>query len=483
MDIKRIKCKADIVFKFVYLILAIITFNAFTDKTAVSRYYTYIVFAFGVIVFLLRFFSFKDYKNTKGLFLLIAFSFLSVVSALINFRYGGKYDIIENLQSLVWMLFSFFILYAYDVNTEKSDIKKEFKLISYFLLFYNIVAAVISILMMANNYIIKEVRDGALVLGGFLWNRLWGIYTDPNHGSILAAICVIISLYYISNKPKAFALIVHIINIFLSLIYIACSDSRTGLVSLISGIVVFVYLYLVRREFKFIKIKGIKYIFCVFMSLIIASTSLLAVNLSKNVISEIRIKNIEISMENENLPENVVLGELTIGRHESENNGDLSEDISNRRFGIWKSGLEIFAKAPLFGTSFRGMISFAKEVLPDTYILNNDAGVFNCMHNSLLDVLVGQGIIGFAVFIAFAILILVNLLKGIKTIKDKDDYLLISSLASIIFLIAVSSLFLSQIVYINSIGGIVFWMFLGYAMNYLNASLFEEKSLCRKSAL
>ena len=117
MDIKRIKCKADIVFKFVYLILAIITFNAFTDKTAVSRYYTYIVFAFGVIVFLLRFFSFKDYKNTKGLFLLIAFSFLSVVSALINFRYGGKYDIIENLQSLVWMLFSFFILYAYDVNT------------------------------------------------------------------------------------------------------------------------------------------------------------------------------------------------------------------------------------------------------------------------------------------------------------------------------------------------------------------------------
>lgn len=476
MDIKQIKCKADVVFKFLYLILAIITFNAFTNKTEVSKYYTYLVFAFGVIVFVRRFFSFKDYKNTKGLFLLIAFSCLSVVSALINFRYGGKYDIIENIQSLVWMLFSFFILYAYDVNTEKSNIKKEFKLISYFLLFYNIVADIISIIMMVLNYKIIEVRDGTTILGGFLWNRLWGVYTDPNHGSTIAAICVIISLYYIYTKPKAFALIVHIINILLSVIYIACSDSRTGLVSLASGIAVFVYLCLVRKQFMFIKIKGIKFIFCAFMSLIIALTSLLAVHLSKNVISEIKIK-YNVSSEE------VDLDELIIGREENINNDDISEDISNRRFSIWKSGLEIFAKAPLFGTSFRGMTSFAEKVLPDTYILNNDSGKFNCMHNSLLDVLVSQGIIGFSAFIAFAIIILVNVFKGIIKIKDKDNYLLISLLASVIFMIAVSSLFLSQIIYINSIGGMVFWMFLGYAMNYSNASLVEENSLCRESAL
>lgn len=474
MDIKQVRYKADRIFKFLYLILAIVTFNFLTSKTVINKYYTYLVFAFGAFVFLFRLFNLKDYKKTKGLFLLIAFSLLSVVSALLNFRYGGKYDLIENTQSLVWTLFCFFVLYAYDTDIEKKDIVKEYNLISYFLLFYNMIAAVVSVYMMTIRYHIIEVRDGATVLGGFLWNRLWGIYTDPNHGAVLSAICVILSLYYISTKPKALTLVLHIINILLSVIYISCSDSRTGVVSLVSAIVVFVFLFLIAKQMTFIRIKAVQYLFCAFLSLAIAFTSVFAVGFLKNTISKISIQN--------NTPSGNV-EEFIIGRDENEHNDDLSEDISNRRFDIWKSGMEIFSKTPLFGTSFRGMVSFAENVLPDTYILNNGAGKFNCMHNSLLDVLVSQGITGLALFVAFAILIIVNLCKAIFQIKDKENYLLISTLISIVLLIAVSSLFLSQIVYINSIGGIVFWMFLGYAMNFINAALIEEKSICKKSAL
>ena len=471
--------KLALAFKFMYLILAIITFNVYTGKTPVNQYFSYAVFGFGVVVFLFRLFSFKEYKTTKGLYLLIAFSALSVVSALVNFRFGGKTDLIENAQSLSWMLFCFFILYAYNAGTTKEDIKKEFTGISYFLLLYNFLACAAGAFLIAADRGMIIVRNGETVLGGFLWNRLWGVYTDPNHGAVVAGVCIILSLYHLIIRKNAVMTVAHIINIILCEFYIACSDSRTGLVSLMASLAVFAFLYLMKRQIKFVDCKRlVKCAFCCLMAILIALLPYFASDVTKTTVSKIKI-----SIAGGNAPTDNPKNDsaLIIGRNENPDSTDISTDPSNRRLDIWKSGLDIVKKTPLVGTSFRGMVSFAEKNLPDTYILNNDSGKFNCMHNSLLDILVGQGILGLAVFAAFAILVLVTCLKNLPKVKKEEDFLLLSTLYTVVFLIAVSSLFLSQIIFINSIGGILFWMFLGYAVNYMSLSVSEEEPLCQKS--
>ena len=121
------------------------------------------------------------------------------------------------------------------------------------------------------------------------------------------------------------------------------------------------------------------------------------------------------------------------------------------------------------------MVSFAEKLLPNTYILNNGQGIFNCMHNSFLDVLVSQGIIGFGVFMAFAIIIFWSFCKKSFEMKQENDFLFVSVIFSIFATLVFSSLFISQIIYINSIGGILFWILLGYLMNYINQSSEPEE--------
>lgn len=468
MDLKKLRCKIDFIFKISYLLLGIFTFNIITTGTGFNKFYTYFVFVFGMAVFFFRVTAFKDYRNTKGLLLLIIFSVLSLLSAIINFRYGGINNLVENAQSLVWMSFSFFNLYAYDASQKKTEIKKDFNIISHFFLIYNMAAVIISIVMLFANYSLIEVRNGATVLGGFLWSRLWGIYTDPNHGAVASIVCILLSMYFIKIKYSVWKKAIYIINIILSIIYIACSDSRTGLVTVAVGLAVYIYLLLIKKEIKKINTRVIKNIFCIFVAIAVSVSAVFVISITKVAITKAKI----IYSQGSN---SVAEEELIIGRENSKYNADISDDISNRRFSIWSSGLEIFAKSPLFGASFRGMVSFAEKLLPNTYILNNGQGIFNCMHNSFLDVLVSQGIIGFGVFMAFAIIIFWSFCKKIFEMKQENDFSFVSVIFSIFATLVFSSLFISQIIYINSIGGILFWILLGYLMNYINQSSEPEE--------
>ena len=82
---------------------------------------------------------------------------------------------------------------------------------------------------------------------------------------------------------------------------------------------------------------------------------------------------------------------------------DLSGDISNRRFDIWKSGLEIFARRPWLGTTFCGFLPFAQEHMPETYIVSNDYLQMTTLDNDFVNLLVSNGIIAFVAFIGFVL--------------------------------------------------------------------------------
>ena len=157
--------------------------------------------------------------------------------------------------------------------------------------------------------------------------------------------------------------------------------------------------------------------------------------------------------------------------------GGEGGDVSNRRFSIWGSAIEVFKTKPLTGVSFRNVVPYALENLPETYIVNNNQTNFASMHNLFMDVLVSQGLLGIGLFIAFMILALITVFKKLFKL-DRQNYIFYGLVLSIIVPIFVSSFFYSEILYINTSGAVIFWIALGYLMNL--SDKLQKEEICAK---
>ena len=136
---------------------------------------------------------------------------------------------------------------------------------------------------------------------------------------------------------------------------------------------------------------------------------------------------------------------------------------SNRRFDIWRSGVEIFGSSPVVGTGWSNLNPYAHKYLPDTYIVDNDYKEFVSLHNIFFDVLAGQGLIGISIFV---ILILNSVVFTIKWFKklEKEEYDFMAVMFSILVIMLFASLLISFVFYVNSPESFVFWFIFGYFM-------------------
>ena len=180
---------------------------------------------------------------------------------------------------------------------------------------------------------------------------------------------------------------------------------------------------------------------------------------------------------------NVILVEITncynylVSRNEEANNQevernyDLEADPSNRRFDIWKSGLEIFNENKIFGTSYYGIQLYAKENLPDTYIINNTQTNFRNLHNEFLNILVSQGCIGLVIVLVL-IFSYLRILKRKYEFVDKKYIDVTNTLLINIIIIAISSMFVAAgMFYYNIPSSNLFWMLLGYSVALMKYEL------------
>jgi O-antigen ligase len=139
---------------------------------------------------------------------------------------------------------------------------------------------------------------------------------------------------------------------------------------------------------------------------------------------------------------------------------DIKKDISNRRFEIWLSGLEIFLKNPIVGVSRENIVAYASEHMPETYIVNNSQMDFDSMHNLYVDVIVSQGLLGFIPFMLFLLLSAISIIRNLPLLFSKSDNTLM--IASILLTVVTSTLVITEIIYVDSPISTVFWSSLGY---------------------
>ena len=451
-------------FKISYLLLAIATFNSFVFGKPIMSILVMITFGLGGVLMIERLIHWKEYIGMPYLLLLLLFCLSFSISMVINKEFG----FIENAKWLVWTSFQMFLLYVKRKDDSTEKYHKEFKMISLIIIWYGFFASVASIVLMLMRYskITILETNGQRIIQGFIWGRLWGVYTDPNYGAVIGVISIILSLYFMQKQSRKICAM-YIANIVMQFLYIVFSDSRTGKVTLLITIGFYLYTLLLKKgnEKKKIKKRMTDFVIVLFASiLIIAGMKLVRVSYN-NVISPFMSK---MFFSEKQVTEEEKLEEDRIGREE-----DIKADPSNRRFSIWESGMEVLKTTPVFGTGYVTFVPYTEKNLPNTYVVNNDHGVFGSMHNGFLNVLVYQGIIGFIIFIAFTICAVRRVFKKIWKLQGKD-YRFGVTMLSCIAAVVCSMMFLLEGTYTNSIGCIVLWCYLGWLIKLIDNKTMEK---------
>lgn len=500
---------SSLVFKVTYLVHLFLSILVYTTGNKISLIALLFV---SIFIVLDRVIHIKEYLKFKNVMILLAF----VGSYIITNLFFLKYGVVNQIEQLVWLVFHFFLLYTNNLSQDKNEIKQEIKIVSYVLIFLANIAALVSLWMLFNNYttVVTSVDGKMFVTGLTNWGRLFGIYTDPNYSSIFSIVSIFLAyLYFTENKNKTRWYF--IVSIIIQILFLVFVQSRSAQVSLIIGILVFA---IAKLTFNFTKNNVLKYILAFAISAVIVVVGFpkliegynyLFINNSTPEVTETTnntdnqdetnvnnqedqtntdetvdntqqasdLQNEETNTDQNANAEDIAAVDENTDTAETESSSDENTisigrtdskevDISNRRFDIWKSGVEIFKTSPVIGVGFRNVDAYSYEKLPNTYIISNDFATFDAFHNTLVDVLAGQGVLGILIVIFLVINSIINVVKNWKYIS-KEDSNIVCILLAVSMVVASSSMFLSHIFYVNNVTTYCFWVMFGYLMYFI----------------
>lgn len=462
--------KAIFGFKILYLIYLLLAFNSFVNAKGWMNLASYVITALGAVLILWMGVFYKRYRRVHNRFLLLAFVVSYCVSAAAHISYG----LVENVKGLIWLLIPLIIVYASAFDMSREEIRREMRWLSGIYILYCTVANLVSLSMVywGRMYEFQD-KAGNFHVIGYRWNRLWGIYDDPNHGATITMIALFMLLYFLADIKKIWKKVLLFLVFIINYIYIVLSDSRTGIVGLAAGLLcgglfwVFVNRGAAGRK-ALVRVAGV-----VGFTLVLAAGTFgvktlyqpidekIVVQLNEKTKREAAEKNAQKNTANSTSKN--TMGN-TIKKEPNLREQDITEDYSNGRLSIWKDGLEIVASSPIIGVGFRNIVPYTLEHFPDNYLVNNEQeGQYDSLHNLELDILVSQGIVGILIFLALFVNICVMIVRraGRIRVEDrKEGTLAFAAVASL----GAAVTFLSFIFYVNAPQNFCFWLFLGYLM-------------------
>lgn len=450
--------KLTMVFKWLYLLHIFFAGNSVLYETPIEKCTSLLVVSIGMVVVIWRFLHIREYIRYPFLKLYILFAAAFALTMVVNWKYGW----IPNLKILIWMTFQFAALYVFDLKRSKVDIAKEFKISLYIIIGYMTVANLVSIIMLFTNYLYYRILDESttFLIGVAYWGRLYGVHADPNYSAVVTVIAIMAAIYMFLCTNKRWIKCLMVISVVIQFTAMTFSASRTGLVTMCVCAILFSFIYSIMKNVKIAK-----------SAVIAVFAFLLVIGLNKViVITYNEFVTITNQVENDQQDETQNETELVkIDRDE-----ELSGDISNRRFDLWKNATQIFGKNPILGIGFGNNVAYAREELPDCYMLTNGFAIFDAFHNVIMDLLASQGIVGLVIFMVIIILSLKYLLSNIKRIEDEDKLKCILLFVCCVGIV-VSGMFVSHILYVNNQTTVVFWLLWGYLMYYVTVGSVNNK--------
>ncbi|MCI9215783.1 O-antigen ligase family protein [Lachnospiraceae bacterium 42-17] len=443
--------KLELSAKILYLCLALSTFNSFIYTSRIQPVLVKLTLVLAVCLLMLRLLKHRIYRRMPCLILMVLFCASFVLSAVMNRQYG----IVGNGKWIIWTGIQFFVLYLCDVERDIKEYKKEFYILSHIMIIYGVVSSLISLGMLAASYSdIIITADEEMVVCGFTWGRLWGVYTDPNYGAVFSVIVIILSVLFFLRKQGRVR-ILYCLGIIACFLYLIFSDSRTGEVSLICSLGLFVCIAVIHKEKE--KKAVVRIGMAALAVLVTAGVSFTGNRLIK---TEYNRKLAPVFAEMFPKKETNQHVKNKVGRKQ-----DIETDVSNGRFALWESGIEVWKSSPVYGTGYTTFVSYAKEHTPDIYAVNTGGADYVSLHNTFINTLAYQGSIGFVLFLMIAFLIALYVVKPVL-LSEREVYLELGAMLSCISAVLISMMFYMEGIYTNSPGTFVLWVFCGYMVQY-----------------
>jgi len=459
---KNLKCLYDgTLLSYVFLALTLLSFNPYIYYLPFMKALVAATAALGAIVFVYRIIHYHRYMHAPCFGAGAAFMLSYGITALVNTRYGLS----ESTQGFLWLAFQLLILLPRDVTESKSSMLRQLCGIAGFYLAYNALAALIGIAMAFFGFgEVYHVNINTIVPRGFVWGRLWGMYTDPNYGAASVCVSFALCLLFLARARKKLVRVLLCLCMVVFYLYIVFSDSRTGIVALaaLTAVYAFCRAYVRGGWGKRIFTTGKRILFACVIAILISGIAAFGVLGTKKAYNGL-IDLVYVPHENNGKEENPQI----------DREYDDASDVSNGRLSLWISGFEIFKKAPVFGVGFRNFQAAARVLAPDTYLIRNPQKfLYDAYHNMLVDVTAAQGVVGILALLALAVCAAVHVIRALPQLLRRNSRInrfaaaLLSALAAVL----AESLFISDLFYVNTPTSFMFWFLLGILLR-LSADL------------
>ena len=455
-----------------YFILAALSFNSLTAGQRWMSFFTLFILCWGAVLLLVRIRYLREFRKVPC----IAGVLLFLISYAISSIWNSSYGITGNLKAMAWMTLEFFLLYAGSPE-EKEPGPDSGKGIFLAVTGYTAIQSVISLAMLCVGYQGAAIERGMYL--GLQEGRLWGSYSDPNYGAVLAAAALALSLGAVlfTEYGRRYRKLLWI-HILLQYLYLVFSYSRTGWIGFSISMIVH-YMFWLREE-KPAQTFRVAALILLLLALF-GGTPIRNVYNSWQQGRNVYAAAVEEPMaEEDNIaetseakakvsekPEHQNAEKPELQDAESEETAkaplhreeELGEDISNGRFEVWENGIELWQTSPLVGISYRNISAYAAANLPDCYILGKEVAL-NTFHNMFVDVLVSQGAVGICILAGILMAMLRLSIHGCRNLTGAKRREVVQIGASLLPIL-IGALFLSDILYINSPSSVLFWILLG----------------------
>lgn len=454
------------------------------------------VFAAGFALILWDLLGNADALYDRKADLLLAFTGFVCVSAAANFRYA----LADNLKAVGTLILFYFLFFSASVEKTREERERDLTAVLRTLDIAWSAFVLVSVVMyfFSIEYVVVKLTGSACAQGfNTQWMRLWGVFQDPNFAGFVCGVSMLSSLWFLAAHKAPALRVLNVLNLLIQFTYIVLGGSRSGLLGLAAGVVLWI-VYTVASAGKkkgkkraataaaaalcclgfaallFGGMRAIQYGLPQLKAAVIPETASTG-PVGKAYEALYNGSGLEIlysGYTGEGDAQDIVLdGEAPLDADAPLMRTDLGKsDISNGRFLRWSDTLRVFRHRWLFGTSPRGIVPIAKELEPDTIVAVRGT----LSHNGYLDILAFTGVAGAPWMYAFLLLAAAALLK--KFFRFEGDAAFAMSAAGT-GLLSLSGLFLSELFFVITAGASLFWLLLGYSVHTEPA---EKHSLLRR---
>ncbi len=401
------------------------------------------------------------FKEKPYSWLLIGIIAVMCLSTLLNFRNG----LTSNAKAIVWQIAQLLVIFPIGRRLDLSSLKKSLTAWIFVMSAVFNIANIISLVQMYALIGYTAEYDGGILRQGFVQGRLFGVYGSTHFASVfmlmLAAVAVILAVKAVRKLSRAY----FIITAVLAFLYMVASGTRAVMVGLACAVFITV-LFIVYNYFSYKKriSKLLKAALCVVLSLVAASASYFAVDLSDDAMKSVIYLYASTDSTDEEL-------ELELERADVD-----SENISNHRFEIWGNYFSVMTEDPVnivLGMTPGSYMSSIKAEHDDLFIVKYIKENYPFMyeqdliydtHNAYVGAFVMAGAIGVILLLIFIVLGFLRTVRYFRT--HEKPSLAVYLLLGIIVVMLAASFFESDLFFRCTSTSIIFWMSVGMLIKH-----------------